>query len=364
MRRDAWSGGRRAPHRSGRLGSTERRVRLAALVAISTATAAEVRAGDQGSDSVHDLLVELGAPPPEHTRPGETAEASRALARRGELLVTRGWVEAGDPPLSRHHVCVDCHALEREDPDLSTADPDARLRYVAERGIPFLPATTLYGTVNERSWYNGHWEKYRDVPGFQRARRTLRGAIDLCARECARGRSPTSNEVDAILAFLWTKELRVSDLGLSAEKVRRLRSTRGPEARASARAEIEGRFLQASPATKAAPPDSLDDLPPGDPEVGALVFEASCLHCHGQRPGAPSAGSMAADARTQWFLLHNAANGRGFAHALREGYFGYTADEPYMPEFTRERLSDAQLAGLLAWCERGLARAMTSEGTW
>ena len=84
---------------------------------------------------------------------------------------------------SKHFVCTSCHNIVPEDPNQAFFTPEARLIYTAEKGIPFLQATTLYGAVNRESYYNGDYEKkYGDL--VDAARNDIRGAIQLCATEC------------------------------------------------------------------------------------------------------------------------------------------------------------------------------------
>jgi mono/diheme cytochrome c family protein len=301
--------------------------------------------------TVEALRVELGGEPSPHAAPDSS------LAARGERLVVRGYVDDPLERLSEHHVCIDCHAVDREDPDLTRADPDARLAYLADRSTPLLPASTLYGAVNRTGWYGGYWaERYREVDGIEPARRDLRAAIAFCARECARGREPSAAEVDAILAYLWTRQLTVDDVGLSTTEVDRMRRRRRPARRRAAWAEVAARFRDVMPASAVPPAVTRAALSGGDPDVGALVFDKSCLHCHGDRPGAPSEGSFTHSLDTYLFVANNAARGRGVHYVLRTGVHGYGGDEPYMPEFVKERLSDAQVAGLVAFLRQQIAR--------
>ena len=94
---------------------------------------------------------------------------------------------------SKHFVCTSCHNIQKEDPDLSIADPQARLEYARDMELPYLPGTTLYGAVNRTSFYNGDYEKkYGDL--VKPARNNLREAIQLCAVECSQGRALRSHK--------------------------------------------------------------------------------------------------------------------------------------------------------------------------
>jgi len=115
---------------------------------------------------------------------------------------------------SKHFVCTSCHNVEREDPNLAFPTPEARLNYTIEKGLPFLQGTTLYGAVNRDSYYNGDYEKkYGEL--IKPARHDIRGAIQLCAVECAQGRKLKDWEIESVLAYLWTIDLKVKDVNLT-----------------------------------------------------------------------------------------------------------------------------------------------------
>ena len=133
------------------------------------------------------VLEELGAAPPNHKVNDELDKVSAEL---GENIVLRGASKGtlGKVKLqSKHFLCTSCHNVQKEDPDLKISDPQARLLYAKEKGIPFLQATTLYGAVNRSSFYNDDYEKkYGDL--VKPTRNNLREAIQLCAVECSQGR--------------------------------------------------------------------------------------------------------------------------------------------------------------------------------
>ena len=143
-------------------------------------------------------------------------------AKRGETLIKEGFSTrpggGRTKKQSKHFVCTSCHNLEREDPDLSQSDPQARLVYTNEKGLPFLQGTSLYGAVNREQFYNGdYYKKYGDlvIP----AREDIREAIQLCAVECAQGRKLQDWELESILAYLWTIDLKIEDLELDEEQL-------------------------------------------------------------------------------------------------------------------------------------------------
>ena len=168
---------------------------------------------------VASTLKKLGAETVTHY-PDLSVKGASSIV--GENLVLNGFSQTPtgktQPKQSKHFVCTSCHNIEKEDPDLSIADPQARLIYTAQNGLPFLQGTTLYGAVNRTSFYNGDYDKkYGDL--VKPARNNIREAIQLCAVECAQGRKLKPWELESVLAYLWTLELRLSDLNLSDEEL-------------------------------------------------------------------------------------------------------------------------------------------------
>lgn len=242
---------------------------------------------------------------------------------------------------SKHFVCTSCHNVAKEDPDLSVSDPQARLIYTNERGLPFLQGTTMYGAVNRSTYYNGDYQKkYGDL--VEPARNDIRGAIQLCATECAQGRELKDWELESILAYLWTLELNVADLGLTEETASKLDIE-----------SIQAKYLQGSPATFLPPPSDRKQGSGliGQPDNGKLIYENSCLHCH---------------YRGEYSFLHLDNSRLSFKHLKRNigkysrhslyqvtrwGVPVKSGKRSYMPQYTEERMSKQQLADLRAYIE-------------
>jgi len=157
---------------------------------------------------------------------------------------------------SKHFVCTSCHNTVKEDPDLSISDPQARLTYAAEKGIPFLQGTTMYGAVNRTNFYNGDYYKKYGVL-VDKARNDIREAIQLCAVECAQGRKLKHWEVESILAYLWTIELTMDDLAISTAEYETLTAAMDNNTNQEKAVELlTSKYLQGSPATFIAPPEN------------------------------------------------------------------------------------------------------------
>lgn len=304
-------------------------------------------------DSVVRLLQMLGEALPDH-QPDLTIDG--VSAGRGKDIVINGMSDdygKRSRRQSKHFTCISCHNIEREDPDLANPTPEARLAYVSEHNLPFLPGSPLYGIVNRRSFYNGDYEKkYGDL--VKPTRNDLREAIQLCAIECSQGRKLKDFELESILAYLWTIDLKLGDLRLSEDEMARIQHALDTGEKSSEAVRIiRSKYLDYSPATFADPPADrkTGDGLKGNADNGALIYKHSCQYCH-------------FDNRVSFLLLDNAK--LTFQHLLRKAgtYDPHSmyqvirygtppkgGKEAYMPQYTLERMSDQQMADLRAYIE-------------
>ncbi len=275
----------------------------------------------------------------------------------GRSLVLTGIIKKEDGGKtqiqSKHFVCTSCHNVKREDPDLSISDPQARLNYVSEVGLPFLPGTTLYGAVNRTSFYNGDYEKkYGEL--VKPARNNIREAIQLCAVECSQGRKLEPWELESVLAYLWTLELKLEDLDISSEEMNTLNNAINEKGTKQAAAElIKSHYLAASPATFVTPPQDrkkgygLE----GNPANGQLIYDLSCKHCHEKGRYA----YFELDDSRFAFKFMNRHIRRYTRYSLyqvsRYGTQPINGKRAYMPNFTLEKMSNQQLEDLRAYIE-------------
>jgi mono/diheme cytochrome c family protein len=252
---------------------------------------------------------------------------------------------------SRHFVCTSCHNNVKEDPDLSVSNPQARLKYAAEKNLPFLQGTTMYGAVNRTSFYNGDYDKkYGDL--VYKARNDIREAIQLCAVECAQGRELKHWELESILAYLWTIELKMGDLLLSEADYQTIEAAIQGNDKEGAINLIKSKYLQASPATFIPPPEDRKAGPAnvvGNPDNGKLVYDLSCKHCHENE-------------RYSFFKLDDTNLSFDYLEKHFSRYTRYSTYQvarwgtspipgkrAYMPQYTEERLSVQQLEDLKAY---------------
>lgn len=301
---------------------------------------------------VADVLNKLGEPPAAHqtdlTVIGASADQGREIVLYGQTSHPAG---GKSDRVSKHFVCTSCHNVERDEPNLSKTDPMARLYYVKENGLPYLQGSALYGIVNRRSFYNGDYEKkYGEL--VKSAHTDLRLAIQLCATECSQGRPLEPWEMESVLAYLWTIDLKMSDLGLSDRDLSIIdKAVEGRGNQAEAVNMIRSAYLSGMPATFVNPPEDrrAGAAANGNPETGKLIYELSCLHCHEKE-------------RYSYFNLDESHLSLSFLDRHFPTYSRYSVYQvarygtsplpgkrAYMPNYTLEKMSVQMLEDLRAY---------------
>lgn len=302
-----------------------------------------------------EVLEGLGEAAPNHvvdaSVEGVSAEAGRQLVMEGIAADPLGGSSGRQ---SKHFVCTSCHNVQQEDPDLSISDPEKRLDYAVANGLPFLPGTTLFGVVNRTSFYNGDYEKkYGDL--VRPARNDLRGAIHLCATECAQGRPLADWEMESILSYLWTIGIKMGDLDLTKQDLQSIEqaiNNKGDQT--AALALVKSKYLGYSPATFLLPPPDRNtgyEVKAGDVDRGAKIFETSCLHCHQKRRY--SFFNLDDTNMTRAFLAKHMTRYTRYSsyQVIRYGTSPTAGKRAYMPHYTEERMSSQQVEDLRAYFE-------------
>lgn len=289
------------------------------------------------------------------------------------------------PKISQYFTCSNCHNVAREDPVLTDQDPEARLRYIQDKpSLALLQGTTFWGAVNRVSFYNGYYAQYHDLctpenttntqvanggpddkgrcaPGTRKMNpASFEDAIQICSGYCSLGRYMLRWELDAMLAYFWNLEVRLSDLGLSKEEEGKVRAalvplSRGAKAVEEARALLASRYLRAAGDTFRNMPALKHNINAGTWTVGAYpngksyvgdtargrqIYDRGCAHCHGTALMPMEGGPLVGDVGS-------------FYQVLAKGT--YETEQPYMPEFTLQRLSRQQAADVQAYLQQ-LAR--------
>lgn len=303
-------------------------------------------------EKVLDVLYSLEAKMPLHYIPKNKLDSIKI--KQGFNLVTTGYTEPNNStyfnsPQSKHFVCTDCHNIQREDPDLTKSNPETRLSYVYENDLKFLPATTLYGTVNKNHWYNeDYFKKYGDL--VTPARDTLENAIQLCAVVCSQGRALNDTEMEATLHFLNSIGYSLEELNLSkAEQVKILVSEN--DTKKEAIEMIKSKYLDYSPATFMKPQKIAERGlgKNGNRVNGKKIYELSCMTCH--KEDGVTNYKLHNDKLTHKHLKYWANTHKVFSvyDITRKGTYSKNGYKPYMPNYTKERLSDQQLEDLMAY---------------
>ena len=299
-----------------------------------------------------DLLILLGQTPPNHL-PDTTLEGYSVEAGRDIVLHGKGRDAQGKriKLQSKHFVCTSCHNLVREDPDLRNPNPEARLEYAVRHNIPFLQGTTLYGVVNRSSFYNDDYKKkYGEL--VDPARHNLREAIQLCAKECSQGRRLKAAELESVLGYLWTLQLKVGDLALPSSIFSEVeKAISEKEIHAGLINKIKQYYPDKSPAHFIDPPmdRNTGDGLRGNAEIGAQIYELSCLHCHANE----RYSFFHLDKRKLTFCFlkkHlNKYDERSVYQVVRYGAPPKPGKQAYMPQYPKERLSRQQMEDLKAY---------------
>ncbi len=306
-------------------------------------------------NSVNNVLKELGDRSiihyPKTNIVGASAQAGEELVLHG---ITKNIKGAKTKKQSKHFVCTSCHNIEREDPDLSISDPQARLEYTNKKGLPFLQGTSLYGAVNRTNFYNGDYDKkYGDL--VKPARNNIREAIQLCAVECAQGRRLKNWEVESVLAYLWTLELRMKDLNLTEKELKQIKTAKRKKGKKQAAIElIKSKYLDGSPATFAKPPEDRKKglVEKGDPQNGKLIYDNSCKYCH--EKARYSYFELDDNPLTFKYLEKHLSKYTRYSlyQVARYGTPPLNGKRAYMPQYTLEKMSNQQLEDLRAYIEQ------------
>ena len=291
--------------------------------------------------SVSDILFDLGDTKPLHY----ISSIDEKKVEIGKALYFEGSYD-GSKRISKHYVCSNCHNTVREDPDLTKSNPETRLKYAAEKQIPFLQGTTMYGVVNRTTWYNDDYEKkYGDL--VIASRDTLENAIQLCAEVCSQGRRLESWELEAFIHYFWTLQMNMDDLDLSSKEKEIINKKEE-----GAIDLIKSKFLSGSPATFIGPLP-VENRKYGEGasvENGAIIFRQSCLECHS--PEKDITNLKLEDNRLTKKLLKSKMRTNkdlSIYKIIRAGTHPIEGYKPYMPHYTKERLSDKQIEDLAAY---------------
>ncbi len=307
---------------------------------------------------VRQVLDYFGESPAAH----DLEDITEEQVEQGRQLVFEGRTKSSTGKKSRlqskHFKCISCHNMEREQADLTSSDSQDILDYAVEKNLPLLQGSSLFGVVNRETFYNGDYQKkYAGNPRIRKANKDIREAIQLCAVECAQGRPFKKWELEAVLAYLWSLEMKLGDLDLSDADYGMLRKAGGensPEGKRKIIDFVKSKYALSAPATFGRTPgDATQGYEgiTGNPENGKEVYERGCLYCHGGKKY--SFYELDKDKMTfQHLQRHIPKYDRYSVYQVsRYGAPSYPGKRAYMPQYPIERLSNQQLEDLRTYID-------------
>lgn len=316
--------------------------------------------------------TKLHAPNPEIK--GASAEKGRELAEIGFTTNPQGKRTSRQSPF---YTCVACHSTKPESENLADVSAAGRLEYTKKHKTPFLQGSTFYGIVNRATFYNDEYQlKYAMASDIVEAYKDLRKAIQVCATQCSQGRALQDWELESILLYFWTLQLKMGDLQLTQAEKERIENAFSDKLNAlGARAVLDKKFSNKMPAhfgkmpvVEAIPAELKDNAQ--SIENGKAMYEYGCLHCHAERRFSNFA--LDTSALSLRYLKGKIGNGKraDLFHLTRKGVYSNNghcnsvtcvqdpSDPPrgpaktaYMPEYTLEKMSDEQLRDLRIYIE-------------
>lgn len=212
---------------------------------------------------------------------------------KGQQLVMRGSTRnfkgKKTAKTSAKLFCIACHTIEKEHPRVGTMNPQTRLEHGDSMGIPFLPGAPFYGLVNRVAFFTNDYQQvfaHKDRIALQEGHRNIRLAIQACNKVYAKGRKLEAWEIESILAFLWTLELKMGDLQIPDKTVAIIEESIKTNIGNSKAVNLMRRYYQ-----EVYPASLVGPIPIGErnrisPVLnsygnGKRVYKQSCLHCHG-----------------------------------------------------------------------------------
>ena len=285
-------------------------------------------------------------------------------AEKGKDIIYKGYSTKQDGTgktsmQSPHFKCTACHVPEREFENLADINSAKKLEYAVENDLPFLQGSSFYGIVNRIHFYNGDYQKkYAGVPLIKESYNDIRSAIQLCATQCAQGRALEDWEIESVLAYFWTMELKIKDIGIKKEDIQivqeAINSGKGGQ---KAIHTLEGHYMNLSPATFSTADLDYKEIESADKNnkerfrSGMEIYQRSCLHCHGRKRY--SFFNLDKSGHSFKYLLSKTKAG-GF-HSIfkitRHGTYSLNGKKAYMPQYPMEKMTDNQLMDLRIYIE-------------
>ncbi len=251
--------------------------------------------------------------------------------------------------------CLACHNAQPEYNRLDELDPQKRLIYADSAQMPFLPGAPFYGIVNRIYFFTEDYQTiYKNEPKdklIKAAHVDLRKAIQACNQVYAKGRELENWEVESILAYFWSLEIKMGDLNVPEEDMQDVSySLTTNLGNAKAVNVLRRHYPEVYPATLTAaqPVAKRKKTSPilNNFSNGRKIYELSCLYCHGGKKYADF--KLDEEQSTFLFLKKNfddTTSRFSIYDALRYSPTS-KSNRSGTPHFTQQRLSDQQLQDL------------------
>lgn len=305
-----------------------------------------------------DIMKKLGA-----TTTSDLKKMDAATVERGKELVHKGYTTGANgkrtKQQSKFSVCTTCHNVSKEFENPADLSPEKRLDFAIQNKVPFLQASSFYGIVNRKTYYNDDYQKkYAGTAGIKEANTDIRAAIQFCAKNCSQGREFADWEVESILAYFWTLQYKTGDLKLAdSEKQLVKNAVDKGEEKAKALQLLESKYAAYSPAhfapiPKFKAPSEADANNTENQKIGKAIYEQACLHCHYNKKYSffnldnerLTFKTMESTTRKESYIF-------SMYYLVREGLAPRMGHRFYMPEFSIEKMSEKQLENLYIYVQ-------------
>lgn len=302
------------------------------------------------NQNVVDVEIALGGEKPNHFM----NDFDEELAAAGEKLIKEGkasYKGKNGSLISSYFNCTDCHNLVKETKSLTDLDPQHRLDYLVENNLPYTPGSTFYGIYNRSNYYNDDYDKkYGDL--VIDARDTLENAIQLCAEYCASGRPLVDWELNAIMHYYKSNELKIKDLDLSDSELSKIQSSIKNNTNKKEALEIlQSHYINGYAATftgaKAESERKYGEG--GDVENGKKIYESGCMYCHeNSRVTFLNLNDDVLSGKYLW-KHRKGYDDLSVYQVVRWGTYPIVGRQQYMPLYTKEKMSKEQLEDLMSY---------------
>jgi mono/diheme cytochrome c family protein len=302
---------------------------------------------------VGDIYKKLGKIPMHEVK----TDVKGVSAEKGKEIVFKGITTDPDgkriKKQSKFYTCIACHNTVKEFDNMADISPESRLDYAIKNKIPYLQGSSFYGIVNRTNFYNDEYQKkYGGVPGIEESKTDIRAAIQVCATTCSQGRELEEWELESVLAYFWTIQLRVGDLKLSNDQKDKIKSALETRKNTDRAIDyIRDAFVPIRPAHFS---DPIEYKVVGDENLkdakrladGKGIYELSCLHCHGKER---FSFFNLDNSRATFKHLNKALRKQSYHSVYKISRYGTgpkKGRKAYMPQYTLEKMSDEQLESL------------------